>query len=184
MVKHFLQKVINYSLDILFKYSVIIEYIFINCVDALLVEEKVNNIIHSAVSVKRTTMTPNDLNQIKVTLLPGEVYPDDQVHVIDIYNNIDGLYISREACCGTHIQNTSDVIDFCIVQYKCLAHECTLIALTGPLCMDAKINGEKLLNKSNNLEGLLNSINSNNITPTKVTRVFNINYINISNTFF
>ncbi|XP_025408672.1 alanine--tRNA ligase, mitochondrial isoform X2 [Sipha flava] len=136
--------------------------------DALLVEEKVNNLIQSGASVKRTTMTSNDLNQIKVTLLPGEVYPDDQVHVIDIYNDIDDLYISREACCGTHIQNTLDVIDFCIVQYKCLAHECTLIALTGPLCKDARINGEKVLNKSNNLEGILNSITLNNITPTKV----------------
>lgn len=133
-----------------------------------MVEDKVNSIIQSAISVKRKTMTSNDLNQINVTLLPGEVYPDDQVHVIDMFYDIDDLYISREACCGTHIENTLDVIDFCIVQYKCLANECTLIALTGPLCIDARINSEKVLKKSNDLGDLLNSINSNNITPMKV----------------
>lgn len=159
----------------LFKFNInIIRYIFVNCVDALLVEEKVKNIIQSAISVKRTTMTSYDLNQINVTLLPGEVYPDDQVHVIDMYNHIDDLYISREACCGTHVQNTLDVIDFCIVQYKCVTNECTLIALTGPLCIDTRINGEKKLKKLNYLEGLLNSTNTNNLTPTKVTTVFYI----------
>lgn len=114
-------------------------------------------------------MTSNDLNQIDVTLLPGEVYPDDQVHVIDMYNNADNSYISREACCGTHIQNTSDVIDFCIVQYKCLSNECTLIALTGILCADTRTHGKHLLEKSVVVENLLSSISLQNITPQKVT---------------
>ena len=132
-----------------------------------MIEEKVNKIIQSAVSVKRTTVTSNDLNQINITLLPGEVYPDE-VHVIDMYNNADNSYISREACCGTHIQNTLDVIDFCIVQYKCLSKECTIMAVTGPLCTDAKVYGKKLLEKSNFVEDLVNSTNLNNISSTKV----------------
>lgn len=131
-------------------------------------EEKVNSIIQSAISVKRTIMTSNDLNQINVTLLPGEVYPDDQVYVIDICNAVDNLYISREACCGTHIQNTSDVIDFCIVQYKCLSNECTLMALTGPQCKDLRIHGNNLLNKSIFVEDLINSTDLDNINSKKV----------------
>lgn len=135
--------------------------------DALAVEVKVNRIIQSAVSVKRTTMTSNDLNQISVSLLPGEVYPDE-VHVIDMYSNVDNSYISREACCGTHIQNTLDVIDFCIVHYKCLSNECTIMAVTGPLCTEAKLCGQKLLEKSNFIEDLVNSTNLSNISSSKV----------------
>lgn len=137
-------------------------------VDALIIEEQVNSIIQSAISVKRTTLTSNELNQINVTLLPGEVYPDDQVHVIDMYNDVNNLYISREACCGTHVQNTLDVIDFCIVQYKCLSNECTLMALTGPLCTDVRINGKTVLEKSKFAENLVNKTSLNNITLKKV----------------
>lgn len=124
--------------------------------------------IQSAASVKRTTMTSNDLNQINVTLLPGEVYPDDQVHVIDMYNKIDGSYISREACCGTHVYNTLDLIDFCIVQYKCLSNECTLMAITGFLSTEARIYGNKLLEQLYDVENLVNLTNLNNIDPKKV----------------
>ncbi|XP_008178686.1 alanine--tRNA ligase, mitochondrial [Acyrthosiphon pisum] len=135
--------------------------------DALVIEEKVKSVIQSAVSVKRTTVTSNDLNQINVTLLPGEVYPDE-VHLIDMYSNVDDSYISREACCGTHVQNTLDVIDFCIVQYKCNINECTIMAVTGPLCTNARVFGQQLLGKSNFVEDLVNSTNLNNISPTKV----------------
>lgn len=124
--------------------------------------------IESAVSVKRSTMTSNDLNQIDVTLIPGEIYPEDQVHVIDIYNKVDGSYISREACCGTHVYNTSDLIDFCLVQYKCISNECTLMALTGPETSVAKTYGKQLLGKSNYIENFVNSTNLNNINPKKV----------------
>lgn len=137
-------------------------------IDALVVEEKVNCIIQSAMSVKRTTMTSNDLNQMDVTLLPGEVYPDDQVYVIDIINNENNLYLSREACCGTHVQNTSDIILFCLVYYKCLSNECTLMALTGPLCKNTIMYGEKLLEKTNFVENLIDSTKLDNFTPKKV----------------
>jgi len=116
-------------------------------------------------------VTSNDLSQINVTLLPGEVYPDE-VHLIDMYSNVDDMYISREACCGTHIQNTLDVIDFCIVQYKCLSNECTLKAVTGPPCTDARVCGQQLMDKSNLFEDLVNSTNLNNISPTKVNHLF------------
>lgn len=137
-----------------------------------MIEEKVKNVVQSAVSVKRTTMTSNDLNQINVTLLPGEVYPDE-VHLIDMYSNVDDTYISREACCGTHVQNTLDVIDFCIVQYKCNINECTIMAVTGPLCTNARVFGQQLLEKSNFVEDLTNSTNLNNFSPTKVNHSLN-----------
>lgn len=133
-----------------------------------MVEEKVISVVQSGASITRTTMTSNDLNHIDVTLLPGEVYPDDKVHVIDIYNKDENAYISREACCGTHVQNTSDLIDFCIVHYKCLSSECTLMAITGPLCTDARNYGENLLEKSNAVENLVNATNSDNVDPKMV----------------
>lgn len=149
---------------VLLKSSLIINHF----IDALFVEKRVLNVIQSALSVKRTTMTSNDLNQIQATLLPGEVYPDDQVHVIDIYDDVEDLYISREACCGTHVQNTSDIIDFCIVQYKYYSNKCTLVALTGLLCSDAKIRGKSLVEKSKVIENLVNSTNLHNITTETV----------------
>lgn len=127
-------------------------------------------------TVERTIMTPNDLNQMNVTLLPGEVYPDDQVFVIDIINNENNLYLSREACCGTHVQNTSDIIHFCLVYYKCLRNECTLMALTGPSCTDAKMFGEKLLEKTSFVENLIDATKLDNITSKKVTILFNIHF--------
>lgn len=133
-------------------------------------EDKVNSVIQSALSVKRKTMTSNDLNQIDVTLLPGEVYPDDQVYVIDMYSDVDDQYISREACCGTHVYNTLDVIDFCVVQYKSLNNECTLVALTGPLCKKARIAGNKLLENSNSIENMINSTILDNLTPKMVKK--------------
>lgn len=119
-------------------------------------------------------MTSNDLNQINVTLLPGEVYPDE-VYLIDMYSNVDDMYISREACCGTHIQNTLDVIDFCIVQYKCLSNECTIKAVTGPRCTDARVFGQQLMDKSNSFEDLVKSTNLSNISPTKVNLLLKYN---------
>lgn len=124
--------------------------------------------------MKRTTITSNDLNQINVTLLPGEVYPDDQVYVIDMLNNVNNIYISREACCGTHIQNTSDIMNFCLVYYKCLSNECTLMALTGPLCTNAKMYGENVLEKTNYVENLINSTNLDNFDSSKVKILLSI----------
>lgn len=126
--------------------------------------------------VERTTTTSNDLNQMDVTLLPGEVYPDDQVYVVDIINNENNLYLSREACCGTHIQNTSDILHFCLVYYKYLSNECTLMALTGPMCKNAIMYGEKLLERTSFVENLIDLTKLNNITPKKVTILFNIHY--------
>lgn len=139
-----------------------------------MVEEKVNSVIQSAAYVRRTKMSSNDLNQIDVTLVPGEVYPDDEIYVINMYNTVNDMYISREACCGTHIHNTLDVIDFCIIQYKCVSNECTLMALTGPMCMDTRIRGENLLEQSNVVKNMVNSTNLNNISPEKVTFIYNL----------
>lgn len=174
MAKHFPQKVFvfRYYTLVLLSLNILLKTL----IDALAVEEKVNYVIQAAMSVKRTSMPSNDLNQMNVTLLPGEVYPDDQVYVIDIMNNVNNLYLSREACCGTHIQNTSDIIHFCLVYYKCLSNECTLMALTGPLCTNAKIFGEKLLEKTSFVENLINSMNLNNVSPEKVTMLYNIYY--------
>lgn len=146
-----------------------------------MVEEKVNGVIESAVSVKRTTMTSNDLNQFDVTLIPGEIYPEDKVHVIDIFNKVDGSYISREACCGTHVYNTSDLSDFCIVQCKCNSNECTLMALTGPKTSVARTYGKQLLEKSNYIENLVNSTDLNNINPKNVgnNKYLNFNFLKL-----
>ncbi|XP_050420574.1 alanine--tRNA ligase, mitochondrial-like [Adelges cooleyi] len=146
--------------------------------DALAVEQKINDIIKLALSVKRTTMSSNDLNEIDVKLIPGEIYPDAQVHVIDIYE--DDSYFSREACCGTHVNSTSDLIDFCIVHYKSTNKECTLVGVTGPLCIRAKSYGVELLNKLIEIDKFVSLIYASNTTPSKIQQaVMEINDIKL-----
>ncbi|XP_050544706.1 alanine--tRNA ligase, mitochondrial-like isoform X2 [Daktulosphaira vitifoliae] len=122
--------------------------------DALIIEKKVIDVIKSSMAIKRTTIMSNDLNKLNVTVIPGEVYPDGEVYVIDIFK--DQSYLSREACCGTHVENTLDLIDFCLVQCKITNNECTLLGVTGYLCLNVQSYGIALLNKIIEIEKKIN----------------------------
>lgn len=67
--------------------------------------------------------------------------------------NINLLFAFREPCCGTHLLNTSDLLDFCIVGNKSVGRSTTSIyAVTGKRAMLARENGRKLLEELQELK--------------------------------
>ncbi|CAG5092086.1 Similar to AlaRS-m: Alanine--tRNA ligase [Cotesia congregata] len=96
----------------------------------------VNKCINQNVDVKTEEISSLELmNQKNLTLIPGEVYPDTGLRVVDI----DGELKSREACCGTHVHNTGVLKNFCITEvYPKSSSEYLLKAVTGPKAKDAK----------------------------------------------
>lgn len=54
-------------------------------------------------------------------------------------------FVSREPCCGTHVLNTGDLEDFCIISLKSLGRSTTsLHAVTGDRAKLARKNAEEL----------------------------------------
>lgn len=54
--------------------------------------------------------------------------------------------IFREPCCGTHVHNTGDIEDFCIINSKSLGRSTTAIhAVTGSNASMARKNGQQLV---------------------------------------
>jgi hypothetical protein len=50
--------------------------------------------VHAIVPVKRYTVSSNKFFSLEnVTLVPGEVYPEDEIHIIEV--EADGLLTSR-----------------------------------------------------------------------------------------
>lgn len=80
-------------------------------------------------------------------LVPDESYPADNIHIIDIKRG--NKTISKEACCGTHVQNTKDIGKFCIGEVILKAKEVSVCALTGPGAEKAIENSQKLSNYAN-----------------------------------
>lgn len=68
----------------------------------------------------------------------------------------------REACCGTHVLNTSHLDHFCILNIKSEGRvSCSIKAAVGPLAEQAKKAGETFATKLANMENeFLNSTNS------------------------
>jgi hypothetical protein len=54
----------------------------------------VQKCVHADVPVKRYTVSADELFSLKnVTLVPGEVYPEKEIHIIEV--EADGLLTSR-----------------------------------------------------------------------------------------
>lgn len=50
--------------------------------------------VHAATPVKRYTVSADELFSLEnVTLVPGEVYPEEKIHIIEV--EADGLFTSR-----------------------------------------------------------------------------------------
>ncbi|KAG5900572.1 hypothetical protein JTB14_022877 [Gonioctena quinquepunctata] len=85
-----------------------------------------------------------------VTLIPGEIYPETGIRLIEVK---DDTFLSREPCCGTHVLNTSDIEDFCIVNVKSLGRSITSIsAVTGERAKLARKNGAELIEEIDSLK--------------------------------
>lgn len=62
-------------------------------------------------------------------------------------------YCFSEPCCGTHVLNTSDIVDFCITNYKSLGRStASLTAVTREKAVLAHKNGKILLEKVEKLQ--------------------------------
>lgn len=58
------------------------------------------------------------------------------------------LSIYREPCCGTHVMNTSDINDFCIVGVKSLGRStASIVAVSGPRAKIARQNGAEFMDQ-------------------------------------
>lgn len=78
-----------------------------------------------------------------ITLIPGETYPDNNIRIVEITDSSD--FVSREPCCGTHVLNTEDIEDFCIISSKSLGRSTvSLHAVTGERAKLARKNASEL----------------------------------------
>ncbi|CAG9859655.1 unnamed protein product [Phyllotreta striolata] len=92
----------------------------------------------------------------ELTLIPGEIYPDTGIRIVEIRS---GDFLSREPCCGTHVANTADVEDFCLVNVKSLGRStASVTAVTGEVARQARKNGALLLEQ---IEALSKKIDDN-----------------------
>ncbi|SPP87162.1 alanine--tRNA ligase, mitochondrial [Drosophila guanche] len=86
--------------------------------DVQLIEDLINRIICAATPVHVELLSAGDvLQQNDITMVPGEVYPEQGLRLINVQCPEMQLS-SKELCCGTHVTNTSELSCFCIVNLK------------------------------------------------------------------
>ncbi|KAJ8925311.1 hypothetical protein NQ315_009141 [Exocentrus adspersus] len=114
------------------------------------IEKQIVSVIKNSKAVQVSEVDSQKLLDYDfITLIPGEVYPDTGIRIVEIE---DGDFLSREPCCGTHVLNTSDIEDFCIVNVKSLGRSTASIsAVTGDRAKLAKSNGVELVEEIDTL---------------------------------
>lgn len=130
-------------------------------------ENIVRNVIRHGVPVNSRTVRRNQLEQMdSITLIPGESFSSPEVSVIDINS---GYFLSREPCCGTHVINTSEIIDFVIVNLKSSslikAGVQRIEAVTGEYAIKARKNFKIYSDR-------LNSMKKGNLSADEVREYF------------
>lgn len=83
------------------------------------VESKVRGWISQGLPVERIVLPLQQAAALdRITLLPGECYPD-VVSVIRVAGqNSNDDAVSLEPCCGTHVRNTADIQEFAVVSAR------------------------------------------------------------------
>lgn len=83
-----------------------------------------------------------DVDLDKVTMIPGEIYPERGLRLVDI-----GSSTSTEFCCGTHAQQTGELQDFCITSVVQSKPGCyTFHAIAGEAALKAHQLGAQIGN--------------------------------------
>ncbi|KAH8320219.1 hypothetical protein KR067_003588 [Drosophila pandora] len=86
--------------------------------DVQLIEDLINRVICSATPVVVERLCAAEvLQQNDITMVPGEVYPEQGLRLVNVQSPELDLN-SKELCCGTHATNTSELSCFCIVNLK------------------------------------------------------------------
>lgn len=95
-------------------------------------------------------------NKSEIIMVPGEIYPENDIRVINFGN------LSHELCCGTHVFNTKEIEDFTFSSVKSTGRISYLFtALTSNAAKNANNLGDKYLEK---LKVLKSSIKLENLT--------------------
>ncbi|KAH8398376.1 hypothetical protein KR215_009514 [Drosophila sulfurigaster] len=82
------------------------------------IEDLINRAICAASDVKVQHLSAADvLQQNDITMIPGEVYPEHGLRLINVQCPELNLS-SKELCCGTHVTNTKELSSFCIINLK------------------------------------------------------------------
>ncbi|XP_046617355.1 alanine--tRNA ligase, mitochondrial isoform X1 [Neodiprion virginianus] len=132
------------------------------------VETLINKSINADVAVKTRTIDALGLtSEENITLVPGEVYPDTGIRIVEI---IGQDLQSIEACCGTHVQNTGALEHLCILKVKSLGTGSQSIrAIAGPIARLARQAGENVKQQIILLEEDINTGNAQfNLLDTRV----------------
>ncbi|XP_071446445.1 alanine--tRNA ligase, mitochondrial isoform X2 [Hetaerina americana] len=139
-------------------------------------ENKVRQVVSSkGAPVRRKTMSGMQLldemsrassKLEEIATVPGEVYPESGVHLVEIMispdsnalNHLVGnesedvrrenalLTWSREPCCGTHVLDATDIMDFCLIDVESAGSNSRIVkAVTGPSAISAHSRGGQLL---------------------------------------
>ncbi|KAK9309871.1 hypothetical protein QLX08_000669 [Tetragonisca angustula] len=146
------------------------------------IEKLINNIITANVPVTTRILNTSELlAENFVTFIPGEIYPYNDIRLVDIdFRDLK----SKEACSGTHVLKTGELEYFCFLNYFSKAGtNFTLKAAVGSFARSAKLAGEnvqyKILDLENKLKnekitqetlkaiskGIENEIKNDNNTP-------------------
>lgn len=113
------------------------------------VEQLIQNVIDADVPVQTEFFSAHNLYALdNVTIIPGEVYPDENIRVLRI-ENAPRQFASIEPCCGTHIRRTGELQDFCITSFKFNANNRSynINAVAGPLVSAIKRNERAVVAK-------------------------------------
>jgi alanyl-tRNA synthetase len=82
------------------------------------------------------------LNESDVVMVPGEVYPDDGIRLVTFGD------VSKELCCGTHVFNTRELLEFTFLSVRSTGRNSYLFAATtGPSATAAISYGESLVDE-------------------------------------
>jgi alanyl-tRNA synthetase len=104
-------------------------------------------------------------NENDVIMVPGEIYPDEGIRLITFGD------VSKELCCGTHVFNTQELLEFTFLGMRTTGRNSYLFtAATGETAKQAISFGDQLINELNQLSAGITSQNFNDVL-TKVREI-------------
>lgn len=106
------------------------------------------------------TLNSQDLqSEVDVLMVPGEVYPDDGIRLVTFGD------FSKELCCGTHVFNTKELMDFAFLSIRSTGRNSyVFVGTTGQAAIEAHKVGSQLLDE------LQKSISIDNCDELEVIR--------------
>lgn len=123
--------------------------------------EKIENLIRQHINEKPLTSEVRVLNsqdlqdESDVLMVPGEIYPPEGIRLIKFEE------FSKELCCGTHVFNTKQLIDFTFLSMRSPGRSSYFFtALTGEDARKAIAIGEQLLDEH---KDILEKVSPDNI---------------------